>query len=89
MDFGSYVIDQCLIMVPVLYALGAIFKRVPKIPDWIIPFALLAIGVVFCVGISLRPESGMDIVGAIIQGVLVTGAAVLVDQGIKQAINRT
>lgn len=84
MDFIAYILDNCLILVPALYIVGRILKATPGIPDWTIPFALLALGIAGCVGMSLRPESDMDAVEAVVQGVLVTGAAVLVHQGIKQ-----
>lgn len=82
MDIMTYIIDNCLIVIPALYIVGVIIKAIPKIPDWIIPFVLLAIGEAACIGIM---GASVD---AAIQGVLVTGAAVLVNQGIKQATNR-
>lgn len=84
MDFMNYIIDNCLIVVPALYVVGVFLKGAQKIPDWIIPFVLLALGVAACVVLSMRPESGMTWIDGAIQGVLVTGAAVLVNQGIKQ-----
>ena len=88
MDFINFVGENYLIIVPVLYIIGMIIKTIPNIPDWIIPFALLIIGVTLCVGLAARPDSGMTWIDGAIQGVLVTGAAVLVNQGIKQAIKK-
>ncbi len=88
MDFLNYVLENCLVMIPVLYIIGALLKQTPKVPDWTIPFVLLVLGVAGCIALSLRPDSGMTLIDAIIQGVLVTGATVLGNQMIKQATNR-
>lgn len=84
MDFLSYIINNCLIVVPALNIIGVFLKGAKKIPDWIIPFVLLVLGIAACIVLSMRPESGMTWIDGAIQGVLVTGAAVLVNQGIKQ-----
>ena len=55
-------------------------KAVKKIPDEFIPFILLAIGEVFALWIG-----GFN-AGSVMQGVLVTGLAVLANQGLKQAV---
>ena len=88
MDIMNYITENCLIVVPVLYIIGAIIKAVPKMPDWIIPFVLLAVGMAACIGLSLSGQTGLTWIEAAIQGVLVTGAAVLVNQGVKQAVKR-
>ena len=84
MDFTSHIIDGYLIFVPALYVLGMILKAIPNAPNWLIPFILLGVGVTGCVFLSLRPDSGTGVVEAVLQGILTTGAAVLVNQGIKQ-----
>jgi len=78
MDIKEFVIGDALILIPALYVLGMFLKRTPRIPDWVIPFALLVCGIAGAIGLM-----GLS-VRAVIQGVLVTGAAVLVNQGIKQ-----
>lgn len=81
MDFISYVIEQALILVPALYVLGMIIKHTEYIPDKFIPVILLVCGItgaVFMMGATVE---------AVIQGILVTGAAVFTNQLIKQMSN--
>lgn len=71
MDFIiDYIVDQALIVIPVLLILGKIFKETPNIKDWLIPYVLLILGVCFATFLM-----GFN-VDAVIQGVLVSGAAV-------------
>ncbi len=86
MDFTSFIQESNLILVPALYVLGVIIKRIPSIPDWIIPFVLLGVGIVCCVLLSFT--NGKSLGTAIIQGTLVTGAAVLINQSYKQITKR-
>lgn len=74
----DYIIEQALIVVPVLLVLGQIIKGTPKIKDWVIPYVLLFAGVAFTIALM-----GLN-ASAIIQGVLVAGAAVFANQLYKQ-----
>jgi len=78
MDFLDYIVDKVLYIIPVLYALGMIIKGIPKIPNWLIPIILLAIGIAFSGCIVGWTADG------IVQGVLVTAAAVFTNQVVKQ-----
>lgn len=82
MDFQSYLIDKMLILVPVLYIIGMMLKSTPKVKDWVIPWILLALGVIGAVAVSFT--AGILIVEAIIQGILVTGVTVFTNQLIVQ-----
>lgn len=78
MDILKYVNDQALILIPVLYIIGMFIKSTPKIPDWLIPFILLAIGILgsfALLGVSIQ---------SVVQGILVSGTAVYTNQLIKQ-----
>jgi hypothetical protein len=78
MDFISFVVDDALILIPVLMILGKIIKHTPIIRDWIIPYLLLGAGIILTgllLGFSLA---------SFIQGVLVTGASVFGHQLIRQ-----
>lgn len=66
----EYIVDQALIVIPVLLILGTMFKSTPNFKDWLIPYFLLILGVVFTTFLM-----GFN-VDAVIQGVLVSGAAV-------------
>ena len=79
MDFMNYIIENALILIPVLYILGSFLKNLENIKDKYIPLALLTIGIGFSVAII-----GFS-VDAIIQGILVTGVTVLGNQLIKQS----
>lgn len=78
MDVLSYIINRALILIPVLNILGMILKTLEKIPDKFIPLILLAAGILG--SIALMGVSA----DSVIQGVLVTGAAVYGNQVVKQ-----
>ncbi|WP_163583274.1 phage holin family protein [Gracilibacillus saliphilus] len=74
----EFVIDDALIIIPALLVMGWIFKNTPDFKDWLIPYALLVLGVIcsmLLLGFSVE---------SFIQGILVTGAAVLGNQLVKQ-----
>lgn len=79
---NEYIVEQALIVIPVLLILGKVIKGTPNVKDWLIPYILLALGVVFTVALT-----GFNVDG-IIQGVLVSGAAVFGNQLYKQAKNK-
>lgn len=78
MDVLSYIINRALVLIPVLNILGMILKTLEKIPDKFIPLILLAAGILG--SIALMGVSA----DSVIQGVLVTGAAVYGNQMVKQ-----
>lgn len=83
MNIENIIIQNKLIIVPALIILGYVIKKLKKIPDKYIPLILLIFGVL----LSIFTESSFtlpSIVESIIQGVLVTGAAVLGNQIPKQ-----
>ncbi|MEC1177605.1 phage holin family protein [Metasolibacillus meyeri] len=83
MDFlYNYIIEQALIVVPVLLVIGQILKSTPKMSDWVIPYILLALGVLLTIALM-----GFN-ANAIIQGVLVAGAAVFANQLYKQYVQK-
>lgn len=79
MDFLSYITENALIIIPVLYIIGMILKGTEKVKDKYIPLILLPIGIALSMGIA-----GGITADAIIQGVLVTGASVYANQIVKQ-----
>lgn len=84
MEFNivDFLIDEALILIPALMILGKIFKETPYVRDWMIPHMLLVIGIVMSIAML-----GAD-VHAIVQGILVTGSAVLGHELIKQSLER-
>ena len=78
MDVLSYIINRALVLIPVLNIIGMILKTLEKIPDKLIPLILLAAGILG--SIALMGVSA----DSVIQGVLVTGAAVYGNQVVKQ-----
>ncbi|MBN3352656.1 hypothetical protein CF087_18860 [Clostridium botulinum] len=82
MNLMDYIVEQALILIPVLYVLGIMLKQTNKIKDWTIPWILLVIGVIGAISLmGLNPN-------AIIQGILATGTAVYTNQLIKQSIQK-
>ncbi len=74
----DYIVENALVLIPVLNVIGMIIKNTEKIPDKYIPLILLFFGVVGTVailGVSAH---------SVVQGVLVTGTAVYGNQIIKQ-----
>ena len=78
MDFLKYITENAIILVPVLYIVGAILKSTELIKDKYIPILLMPIGIAFSIAII-----GVN-VEAIIQGILVTGVTVYSNQLVKQ-----
>ncbi|SDZ63220.1 Phage holin family Hol44, holin superfamily V [Evansella caseinilytica] len=81
MDIINFIMEEALILIPVLMILGKIIKNTPRVKNWTIPYILLVIGVALT---SLILGFGIE---SFIQGVLVTGTAVFGHQLIKQAKN--
>ena len=78
MDILAYIVDRALILIPVLNILGMILKNTEKIPDKFIPLILLVFGILGAVALSGFSSD------SVVQGVLVTGAAVYGNQIVKQ-----
>lgn len=67
----DFLIDEALILIPSLMILGKILKETPYVRDWMIPHILLIIGIIMSIAML-----GIN-VSSIVQGILVTGSAVL------------
>lgn len=78
-DIWGYITQGAYILVPALWILGVAIKKTPKIPDWTIPYILIVLGV-----LAAMAMLGWSIENAV-QGVLVAGGAVLINQAYKQA----
>ena len=78
MEFMEYITENALILIPVLYIIGAFLKGLEIINDKFIPLILMAFSIGFSIAIL-----GLE-VNSIIQGILVAGATVLSNQLIKQ-----
>ncbi|MBW3114453.1 MULTISPECIES: phage holin family protein [Bacillaceae] len=75
---GISIDPQVTVLVPVLWVLGYALKRTPHIPDWLIIWILLLVGV-GASGWTL----GFDFNG-IANGFIATGAAITTHQSVKQ-----
>ena len=80
MDIISYIIEEGLIMIPVLYIIGEIIKFTGVLNNKWIPLTLLIFSLLFTPLLlgGFTPDN-------IVQAVLVTGVTVLGDQLIKQS----
>lgn len=74
----EYILENVLYLVPALIVVGKIIKEINGVPNWLIPFALLVLGVV-----AANSVLGWGI-EATVQGVLVAGTAVFGNQAWKQ-----
>ena len=79
MEILEYIVENRLILIPVLYILGEFIKRTSFIKDKFIPMVLLLVAVAFSILMG-----GDTVINEIIQAVLVAGATVLGNQIIKQ-----
>lgn len=78
MDILKSINDNLLILIPVMYILGLIFKDIKIVKDKYIPLILLPIGVALAIAVK-----GIE-VNSVIQGILVTGVTVYGNQIFKQ-----
>lgn len=76
----KFIVEEALVMIPVLLIFGWVIKNAEIIANKYIPLILLSIGVSFTPLLlgGFEPQN-------IIQGVLVTGGAVLTHQLYKQS----
>ena len=82
MDFQNYILDQALILIPVIYILGLFLKKSRVIKNKYIPLILLFFGIALSLLLI-----GLNVQG-IIQGILVSGTAVFANQIIKQSLKQ-
>ncbi|WP_424685153.1 phage holin family protein [Enterococcus sp.] len=75
----KYVVGDGLIMIPTLFVIGMIIKGTAYVRNELIPVILLVVSI----GLTPLILGGYNAPN-IVQAILVTGAAVLVDQTIKQ-----
>lgn len=93
MDYlSSFIRPELLILVPVLYILGAGLKKSQRVSDSFIPFILGGAGVVLATAYVLGTsaltawrDGVLAAFTAVTQGILCAGASVYVHQLIKQA----
>lgn len=88
----EFIRPELLVLIPVLYFVGIGLKSAQAFADKHIPLALGAVGValaalwVVATSTIASPQDGaLAVFTAIVQGVLVAGASVYIDQLIKQA----
>ena len=88
MEFEQFVRPELLVLVPVLYLIGAALKKSAAVADRWIPLLLGGIGVVLAVAYMLvfpsELTAGQCILTGAIQGVLCTGLSVYGNQMVKQ-----
>ncbi len=89
MNLQEFIRPELLTLVAMLWVLGYVLKKHPKFTaEWMIPFILVGVGViatVVYVGCVVEGAFSMSgIVSSVVQGILVAGAAVLINEGVKQ-----
>lgn len=82
MDILKSINDNLLVLIPVMYILGLIFKDIKIVKNKYIPLILLPIGIAFSIVMN-----GFY-VNSVIQGILITGATVYTNQVIKQCCKK-
>lgn len=94
MDITTYIKPELLVLVPVLIIIGAVIKHYTQTDNRWIPLVLTGIGVVLStiwvlgdMPIIAWQDVTTAILTAVVQGVLVAGAAVYGNQVYKQLSN--
>lgn len=87
----KFILENYLILVPALLILGYIMKKSTKVKDTSIPWMLCLVGIFFALLITIATANFSnwqlatgEITKGILQGILVTGFAVLISQLIIQ-----
>lgn len=80
MEILDYILQERLILIPVLYILAEIIKMTELIKNKYIPLIVLILGILLSLMLG-----GFTLADNIIQGILVAGATVLTNQIIKQS----
>ena len=85
-EIKQFILPELLVLVPVLYILGAGIKKTTLIPDKFIPIILGACGIILsCLWVIANTGfSATSVFTAITQGILVAGASVYINQIVKQ-----
>ncbi len=81
-DLTNFIPHQLLILVVALYVIGTILKKTPKVQDWMIPWILLVIGIIFSVIICGFSAT------SILQGIICSFGSVGINQLYKQTTSK-
>ena len=81
MDIIKFVTENALQLIPVYYIIGMMAKKAELIKDKYIPLLLVTLSL----GFTPAVLNGFTDPQSYVQAILVVGAAVLVDQTIKQS----
>lgn len=79
MNIWEFITENRIIVIPALIIIGYFIKVVKVIPDKLIPIILLLLGIIFSLWIEMAFTAE-----AVVQGIMVAGAAVLGHQIPKQ-----
>lgn len=92
---AEYISPELLVLIPVLYIIGLAFKKAEWLDDKHIPVALGTVGILLSILYVCATSTFtgfqsilMGVFTALVQGVLVAGAAVYADQIKKQEITK-
>ena len=80
--FTNYIAEPIFILVPALFIISVILRQTPNVPDWVIPYVLVLLGVVGSVSILIEDTLPIRIA----QGVLVAGVTILGNKAAKEGI---
>ena len=83
MNFEKFISENALVLIPCLYIIGAILKGTNITKDKYIPLILLPLGIIG--GILITDQHNIQ---GIVQGILVTGSTVYINQLTKQLTDK-
>jgi hypothetical protein len=88
MDFNNYIMQELLVLVPVLIIVGQFIKGLETVKNKYIPVILGLLGIAFAIAWTIIMSEDTNIPHAIltgvVQGILIAGAAVYGNQIFKQ-----
>lgn len=80
-EFLKYIKPELLVLIAVMWLIGYAIKKIPRIPNWSIPFWLIGISIALALLWVLGSEPvtniALAVFTAIVQGVCIAGVAVL------------
>nr|MDD6336103.1 phage holin family protein [bacterium] len=82
MDVQTYLSAEGLVLLPALWILGMLLKRTLRMPDWLIPWCLVLVGII---GMTIQTGFGVH---AFVQGTIAGAAAVGVHQLYRQTSSK-
>lgn len=92
MEFQDFIKPELLLLIPILMGIASQLKAAPNVPDWVIPFTIDILGIMFAglyVGaVWVEGSLAMAIFTGATQGLLCALSAIGVHQTLKHTLTK-